>query len=160
MGRRLITKEEQIKRLEQDTKKSCKEIFVKKSFSIMYPAGVLMVSNPDNVTRAMKILDMAMEGIAKLNIDLPVDVTTGYYETYNTSDRTVQNICNELEKLESCVKCDENVKEAIASLLNEWQISWIIYRIKKANILGILGQKCRVRVAKENDITRILIDKL
>lgn len=159
MGKRLISKDEQIKQLENETREMCMRDFGSKSFSIMYSAGVLMVSNSASVNSAMRVLHMAMEGLAEFNTNLPADVTTGYYETYNVTDKTVSNICEMLESIDSCIKCNDETRTAIVDLLNSWQINWITYRMKKASILGVLGKNCKVKIVKENGVNRIYVDK-
>lgn len=159
MGRRLISKDEQIKQLERETREKCMNDFISKSFSIMFPAGVLMVSNPAKIEYALEVFHRAMEEIAEIHINLPIDITDGHYETYTVDDRTVSNICTLLENIESCIKCNNEVRTAIVGVLNGWLISWIAYRMKKANILGVAGNNCKMVVVKENGINKIYIEK-
>lgn len=159
MGRRLISKEEQIKRLEQEVRESCREALCKRIYSILYPAGVLSVENFKCIKSAMEILILTMDSISNQAIMVKDDVTSGYYETYSKSDITVQSICNSLEGLDSGIKCNDEVKSAIVALLNEWQMKWIVYGLKKANILGIMSDKCKVKTVEMGDVTRIYIEK-
>ena len=157
MGRRLISKQEQINRLEEDVRKSCEEVLATKSFNVVYSSGVLRVKNPNNIERVVTILQMAMEEMAEGHMGLDDAIKGRYYEFYTVSNKTVENICNMMESVEECIECTLETRKAIAELLNEWLISWITYKLKKSQILGLIPGRCNIALAEENGIKRMYI---
>ena len=159
MEKKLISKQEQIKRLEDITRESCIKELSNRSFTIFYNAGVLAMENPTKIDSVLDLFVRAMEEMADHNINLEADISKGYYELYTVNDKTVENICEFMENVDGCIKCDNEVRRALAELLNSWLIIWITYRMKKANFLGILGSKSELKIVNENGVNRIYVGK-
>ena len=159
MSKKLISKQEQIKNLEDNARESCIKELSNRSFKIMYNAGVFAMENPTKIDSVINLFCRAMEEMAEHHVNLEVDITKGYYELYNVNDKTVENICEFMENVDSCIKCSNEVRQAVVELLNSWLIIWITYRMKKANILGVLDSKCKLMIINENGVKRICVGK-
>lgn len=103
MSKKLISKQEQIKNLEDNARESCIKELSSRSFKIMYNAGVFAVENPTKIETVLNIFCKAMEEMAVHHVDLEADITKGYYELYNVNDKTVENICELMENVDSCI---------------------------------------------------------
>lgn len=64
-----------------------------------------------------------------------------------------------MENVDSCIKCSNETRQAVVELLNSWLTIWITYRMKKANILGVLDSKCKLMIINENGVKRICVRK-
>ncbi len=159
MGKKIISKQEQIKNSEDNARESCIEELSSRSFKIMYDAGVLAVENPTKIETVFKLFCRSIEEMADHHVNSEADITKAYYELYNVNDKTVENICKIMEDVDSCIKCNNETRHAVVELLNSWLIIWITYRIKKANILGILGSKCNLKIVNEDGVNRIYVGK-